>query len=301
VTVGVIGAGGVGGYLAGALMRGGAEVLLAVRGAHGRSIAQEGLRIKSREGSQTLHPAQTAPSPDHFVKRPEALLFCVKGYDLQTAAQSAAPVIDKKTLLVPLGNGVGNGAVLRALYPDNPVAEGVVYIVSHIEAPGVVALKGPGAKVVMGVDGALPAALCALGRHLEQGGVKVKLSEEITTEVWRKFLFISAMATLTSRYDKPMGAVAAEHGDALAAVLEEILAVGRAEGARLDHTDIERVYRQLEKVPYDSPTSMWLDFQAGRPTELEALTGKAVHLAQKHGINAPVLRESYEILRRKRR
>ncbi|WP_456451746.1 ketopantoate reductase family protein [Hydrogenimonas sp.] len=295
MTLGIVGAGGVGGFLAATLAEAGEEVLLLARGRHLEAIRKKGLCVKIRDKERCARPLAAENAAD-FGKTADAVLFCTKGYDLKEAAEASAAMIGPDTLLVPFGNGVGNAEILKTIYPDNPVANGAIYIVSHLEAPGVVKVAGKGALAVFGVDGEVPERVKRLGEAFEKAGIKTKVSGNITTEVWRKFLLIAALATLTSCYDMPMGAVLEKRRDELEAALGEIAAVGRAEGAALTEADIDNVFKQLAKVPYDSPTSMWLDFRAGRPTELEQLTGYVVRKADEHGIAVPVMRRCYETL-----
>jgi len=299
VTVGVVGAGGVGGYLAAMLAKSGERVWLVARKETAEAVRRRGVCAQIRGERLCAQPERVAEDPAAFGGQADAVLFAVKGYDLEAAAEKAAPMIGLETLLVPFGNGVGNAETLRKLYPKNPVANGAIYIVSHTVEPGVVKVGGKGALAVMGTDGALPPRLRALGGAFGKAGIKTKLSERISTDVWRKFLLIAALATLTSCHDAPMGAVVKKHGDELEAILREIVAVGRAEGAELGEADIENVYKQLAKVPYDSPTSMWLDFQKGGPTELEQISGYVVRKADEHGIAVPVMRRCYEELRQR--
>ena len=297
MKIGIVGAGGVGGYLAARLAKSGEEVYLVARGEHLEAIEKEGLRLVVRDEEIVVHPAAVSDDPADFGERMDAVLFCVKGYDLQDAAKKAAPMIGPDTLLVPFGNGVGNAQTLRSIYPQNPVANGAIYIVSHIQRPGVVKVAGRGALAVIGTDGPVPQRLQALGDALKKAGIKTIVSDRITTEVWKKFLLIAAMATLTSCHDAPMGEIVEKHKEELRKVLDEILAVGRAEGARLDDGDKAKVLEQVAKVPYDSPTSMWLDFKAGRKTELEQITGYVVKKAREHGIEVPTIAACYEVLK----
>ncbi|WP_456402521.1 ketopantoate reductase family protein [Hydrogenimonas sp.] len=297
MKIAVVGAGGVGGYLAAMLARSKERVYLVARGANRRAVAERGICVETAAERFCARPEAVEEAPERFGTTVDAILFCTKGYDLEAAAESVRPIVAPHTLLVPFGNGVGNAETLRRLFPENPVANGAIYIVSHIREPGVVAVKGKGAYAVIGVDGPIPEPLRRLGDTLRAAGVKTGVSETITTEVWKKFLLIAAMATLTSCHDKPMGAIVAEHRPELEAILEEIAAVGRAEGAQLGEEEIAGVLRQVTKVPYDSPTSMWLDLKAGRPTELEQLGGYVVRKGREHGIATPVTERCYRELR----
>jgi 2-dehydropantoate 2-reductase len=293
----VVGAGGVGGFLAVMLSRLGEDVYIVARGKQLKAISKNGICVELNGESICSKPKMVSDDPADFKVEADVVLFCTKGYDLESALELVSPVVSKDTLLVPLGNGVGNAKVLKHYFGNNSVANGAIYIVSHIKEPGVVTVKGKGAFVVIGEDGEISKSVQKLGEALQNSGIKVKLSNSITTDVWKKYLLISAMATLTSYYDEPMGAIVEKHSDKLDAILHEILAVGRAEGAELNFKDIENVISQVKKVPYSSPTSMWLDFKAGRETELEQLSGYIVKKAKEHNIDVPVMSNCYEKLK----
>jgi len=299
MKIGIVGAGGVGGFLAAALARSGEEVCLVARGRHLETIRRQGLCVEMPDETFCATPRAVSDDPGDFEGPMDAVLFCTKGYDLEEAAERAAPMIGPETLLVPFGNGVGNAETLKKLYPENPVANGAIYIVSHLEAPGKIVVRGKGALVVVGVDGEIPQSVERLGEVFGRAGIKTKVSGRITTDVWKKYLLIAAMATLTSCYDEPMGAVVERHGEELDAILDEIVAVGRAEGADLGEKDKAKVLEQVGRVPYDSPTSMWLDFRAGGKTELEQLSGYIVRKGEEHGIPTPLMRRCYEALERR--
>ncbi len=298
MKIGIVGAGGVGGFLAALLSSSGQEVYLLARGKNLEAIKRSGICVLLKDKKVCAKP-KVAKDAGEFGVKVDVLIFCTKGYDLEAAARNAAPIVSDETLLIPLGNGVGNAQRVKNLYPNNPVANGAIYIVSHLKEPGLVEVKGKGAYVVVGMDGELSSVLRKLGEAMEKAGIKVKISEDITTEVWKKFLLISAMATLTSYYNEPMGAVVQKHSKELDEILHEILAVGKAEGAKIDEGDVERVKEQLQKVPYDSPTSMWLDFKAKKETELEELSGFVVKRAKLHGIKTPLMKKCYEELKKR--
>jgi len=293
----VVGVGGVGGFLATMLSRLGKDLYLVARGKQLEAISKNGVCIELNGELICGKPKMVSDDPADFKINADIVLFCTKGYDLESAVKLVSPVVSKDTLLIPLGNGVGNAKVLKQHFGSNSVANGAIYIVSYIKEPGVITVKGKGAFVVIGEDGEAAEPVKKFGKLLKEAGIKTKVSNSITTDVWKKYLLISAMATLTSCYDEPMGAIVEKHLEELDAILQEILKVGQAEGAKLGFEDIENVINQVKKVPYDSPTSMWLDFKAGRQTELEQLSGYIAQKAKEHNIDAPVISNCYEKLK----
>ena len=299
MKIAIVGAGGVGGYLAAKLADAGADVYVVARGKHLLAIRETGICLQMPEETHCVFPKAVEDDPKEFHTTMDYLFFCVKGYALEAAAEIVKPIVSPSTVLVPLGNGVDNDRVLRRYYPENIIANGAIYIVSHLVEPGVIEVQSKRAYIVFGVDGEVPKPLMELAEILRKAGLKVKVSNDITTDVWKKFLLISAMGTLTSCYDAPMGAILSEHRKELEEILHEILAVGKAEGAKLDEKDIDRVIDQISRVPYEAPTSMWLDFKAGKKTELEQLSGYVVRKAKEHGIDVPVVTKCYERLKKR--
>ena len=82
-------------------------------------------------------------------------------------------------------------------------------------------------------------------------------------------------------------------------LLEELLLVANAEGAEIERTIIEKVIHQLEKLPFETTASMHSDFQAGKNTEVQGLTGIVVELGKKHGIATPTYEKVYHELKQR--
>jgi 2-dehydropantoate 2-reductase len=80
-------------------------------------------------------------------------------------------------------------------------------------------------------------------------------------------------------------------------MLEELLLIANAEGAEIERTVIDKVVHQLEKLPFETTSSMHSDFMAGKNTEVNGLTGIVVELGKKHGISTPTYQMVYENLK----
>ena len=93
------------------------------------------------------------------------------------------------------------------------------------------------------------------------------------------------------------GAAAGGHPKLCLAVLEEAIAVGRAEGAQLAADEAARTLATLFTFSGELGTSMYFDRLAGRPLEHEALTGAIVTAGERHGIATPLNRALLALLR----
>lgn len=195
------------------------------------------------------------------------VLFCVKSYDLVASYEHIKSHIDAKTTLLSFANGVDNGDRLREI-SDCVVLDGCVYILSHIEKPGVIRKKG---KIFAAVFGGDEEATLQLASLFEKTGLRFKTPKDIKTAIWKKYLFISAFATLTSYYDKSIGYIYEHHREEAKELLEEISSFAREKGIEIED-EVEKALGVASNVPYDSSTSMHLDFQNRKRVELESLS-----------------------------
>ena len=297
LKIAVVGAGGVGGYLAGKLTQQGlADVQLFARGAHLEAIRAHGLRIHDVDESFVVYPDTSEPAEGECF---DVVFLAVKSYDFETASAQIAPYVDAQTVIVPLANGVDHRTRIEAQLERGVVCEGCVYIISHIEAPGVIRKKSPLFYMVFGREEITP-KMEALAELLNESGLKTKLTADARLECWKKYLFIATFATLTACHKLPMDAVYREFPDEVDAVLDEVIAVANALGLPLGEAEKAKVIKQAQNLPEGAKTSMQLDFEAGKRTELESLSGYVVHAAQAHGISVPVLQMCYETLLEKR-
>ena len=287
MRVGVVGLGGVGGYIAASLAKVSVEVVGFARGAHLKEIQSKGLTIKedAESWTQSLDARELDSADGYF----DIVLFCVKSYDLKASYKGISSFIDSKTTILSFSNGVGNGDTLRAL-SDSVVLDGCVYILSHMEKPGVIRKKGKVFAAIFGGD-----VTKSLNTLFEKASLRTKTPEDIKTAIWKKYIFISAFATLTSYYDRSVGYVYENYYDEAKALLEEIAIVASLVGVNVKD-EIQKSLDTASKIPYDSSTSMRLDFQNAKRNELESLSGYIVKEGKRSGIETPLMSKMYEEL-----
>ena len=268
MKIAVVGLGGVGGYLAASFAKSGLDVVGFARGEHLQDIQKSGITIKEdeKEWTMPLHVKAIEEAEGYF----DVVLFCVKSYDLVLTCKAFKNHIDKKSILLSFSNGVNNGNILRECC-DARVLDACVYILAHIEAPGVIRKKGKVFAALFG--GADKEVVAKVANLFEKASLRYKTPEDIQTALYKKYIFIAAFATLTSYYNEPIGAIYEKHYDEAKRLLEEIAAFAK-EKQGIDISDeVQKSLQTAAKVPYDSSTSMALDFKNGKKTELENLSG----------------------------
>ncbi len=293
MRIAVFGAGGVGGYIAANLCDRGNEITVVARGAHLEAIRALGLRVIEDEREYTVRP-DAAISEAALEGVYDLVLLCVKGYDMERAVETLRPHLTPDTIILPLSNGVEHFEMLRRRL-DAKILIGCCYILSHIASPGVVRKKGKVFAAVFG-SAAHPEAANSVAAIFEDAGLRCRTPEDIDTAVWKKYLFISAFASLTSYYNLPIKAVYERRRAEAETLLEEIAAVARAKGIEIGD-EVQKALETASGVPESASTSMHLDFQQGKPTELEALSGYIVTEGARLGVSTPLMKKLYDGLK----
>ncbi len=303
MRIAVVGLGGVGGYIAASLAKTAHDLVGFARGDHLDTIKKQGLKIV--EDTLTWHPkstsshlltahveidARTLDEADGYF---DLVLFCVKSYDLEESYKAISRHTDSKTILLCFSNGVSHGDELREL-TQSRVLDGCVYILSHIEEPGIIRKKG---KVFSAVFGGLEEEAQLLKNIFDEAGLRLKTPSDIQTAIWKKYIFISAFATLTSYHDKSIGYVYENHLNEAKEALNEVAALAHAKGLDI-FDEVQKALDIAKGLPYDASTSMHLDFVNKKRDELETLSGYIVKEAKKLDVKVPLMQKMYEKLLR---
>jgi 2-dehydropantoate 2-reductase len=280
-SVAVLGPGGVGGFLGGALARGGQEVIVVAREPTAALITSQGLAVRSvRLGDFTARPV-TAPKLERAV---DVLIVATKATTLEAALERIDAV---PRLVVPLLNGLDHMATLRERFPPERVAAGAIRIEADRPRPGLIVQSSPFLRVDLASDDpALHGELDQLARTLETVGVPARLGTSEAQILWSKLVRLNALALTTSTFDLPVGAIRTRHRATLEACMREAAAVANADGARIDPAT---PMRELDEAHAELGSSMQRDIAAGRQPELDAIAGSVLRAAARHGLECPTI------------
>jgi 2-dehydropantoate 2-reductase len=290
MRVAIVGSGGTGGYFGGLLARAGEEVTFIARGAHLEALRLRGLTVKSRLAGEFTLPVRATDTPNE-VGPVDLILFCVKTYDTDTAAQSIDPLIGAETMLLSLQNGVDNAERIAQIAGHNSGLGAVAYVVSAIEAPGVIAqTAGPGRIILGELAGGTSARVERLHSVLQRAEIAAEVHPDVRIAIWQKFLFICAFSGVTALTRVPIGSILADSvtHDLFRRALEEAEAVARASGIELPEDSVEQALATAEAVEPWGRGSMYHDLDNGLCLELEALNGEVVRRGDQHDIQTPL-------------
>src|SRR5688572_19964896 len=148
MRIAVMGSGAVGGYFGAKLAAAGHEVAFIARGKHLAALQESGLKISSPNGDLNIRQAQFSAATQ-AIGVVELILFCVKSYDTETAAEAIKPMVSDKTTILSLQNGIDNPAKLAQVYRADRILPAVVYVGAQVSAPGVITHSN-GGRIIFG-------------------------------------------------------------------------------------------------------------------------------------------------------
>jgi 2-dehydropantoate 2-reductase len=289
MRIAIVGAGGVGGLVGGLLARSGVEVAFVARGAQLAALRERGLEVNSALGAFRVAPVEAAEDPAALAPA-DAVIVAVKGWQVKEVAPRLAPLLSKGGFAVPLENGVDAADELARALGEERVAGGLCFVLSWLEAPGVVRHVGEAPRVTLGERRAgRSERVERLAAALRAAGVEATISDDVEAAAWEKFLFIAPVGSVGAVTRAAMGVVRAlpETRELLSRAMEEIAAVGRARGVRIAPDAIARALAIVDRMPAEATASMQRDIQAGRPSELLDQTGAVVRMGREQSVPVP--------------
>jgi len=289
MRIAVFGAGGAGGYFGGRLAQAGEDVVFIARGEHLRAMREHGLRVDSLKGDFVIRLAQATDDPSQ-VGPVDAVLVCVKAWDVPAAAQAMRPLVGPETFVVPLENGVEAPDQLAAVLGAEHVLGGLARIISFIAEPGHIRHTGAEPYVAFGELDRRPSQRAErLRRAFARAGVTAEIPPDIQVAMWEKFLFIAAISGVGAVTRAPAGIMRSlpETRQMLEQAIREVFAVARARGIALPEEVVAKTMAYIDSLPPDGTASMQRDIIAGRPSELEYQNGTVVRLGRESGVPTP--------------
>jgi len=289
MRIAIMGSGGVGAYVGAWLQRAGAEVNFIARGAHLAALREDGLRIEHPQ--QPLHLLQVSATDDPGAIGPvDLVIFCVKLFDTHTAARGMAPLIGPRTRVLTLQNGIDSVEMIRRqLDATATVLAGVIYVSAFIERPGVIRAPG-GMHLIVADRAADDETMAALARTTRDiPGLDVSLTDEPVRIKWEKFVILSAFSGATSLLRARAGAIlgSPEASAFLRQLVDEVVAVGSAQGVSLRSELADEVMAKIAAMPASFRSSMAEDLERGNRLEVEWLSGRVHSLGQELGVQTP--------------
>ena len=287
----IIGVGGVGGSLGAALLGAGHDVLFIARGENARALSERGLTVRHERSpfraeriNVTTDPGGQAPA--------DAVLLCVKRYDLIAAIETHAKWLARCGSVIPLQNGLDAPETAAALLPPDRVLGGTVQVVAKLLEPGVILREGETLQLNLAESsGGMSERLRSLDDTLAPTGIEAVIHRNMETMLWLKFLMVACSSSINVAMRSGFDAMASNPAMPwlLEIAMQEALGVARALDVPLP-PDIEAQTRATLKnvFAHGGKASLLTDLERGRPLELEWLSGAIHRMGRQTGVPTPL-------------
>ena len=303
--IAVVGIGGVGGFLAGAI---GSvyedQLTLVARGDRQKSLKERGLVLHSDlRGEICVHPHSVVTAQE--LEEQDLIFLCVKNYSLEEACEQIRHAVGENTIVIPVMNGVDPGERARAALGRGIVVDSLIYIVAFIGDDGGIVHQGDFARLRIGIrnaDADAQEAVAQVSDILTAAGVEHLVADDIELEIWRKYILNCAYNVATAAYDNNIGQLRADpvKSKEFEDLVTEAYEVAKSKGVavRPEHRD-EFFDRFHYTYRDDATSSLQRDLNAGRRAEIETFSGYLVREAARLGVAAPVSEKMYGLLRQR--
>ena len=300
MKIAIMAAGAVGAYYGARMAAAGHDVFFIARGANLEAIKRNGLKLESVHGD--LHLPKVNVTDDPATVGPvDIVLFAVKLWDTETAAEKARPLVGPNTRVITLQNGIDSVERVAPILGNDQTVGGATYIATVIGSPGVIKHTSQFAKMRFGrADKKADARLQAFVDAGKAAKIDIDISPDIERERWEKFVFLTAMSGSTAALRSPIGPIAAdpELRGFFRQLMEEAVAVAKAKGVALDPAYIEERLASLSnQIEPGMKASMAHDLERGNRLELDWLAGKVRQLGRALNIATPASDTVYTVLK----
>ncbi len=288
-NISVIGAGGIGGYFGAKLARAGFEVEFIARGEHLKAMQQNGLIIKSISGDFTL---QSVNATDRFetLANTDLIILGVKAWQVKEVGVAIRPFIKPDAVVLPMQNGVMATRELTGVLDERNVLSGLCRIISKIESPGVINHFGVDPAIVFGeTDNQVTDRVLTMKKIFDQSKIDNKVSENIQSELWKKFINIcvSGLLAVTKTTYGELRSLP-QTRQMMTDLFQEVYDLSQKEGVSVNPDFVDKMVAFIDSFPPDTTSSLTRDVWEGKPSEIEYQNGTVVKLARKHHLKVPV-------------
>ena len=289
--------GAVGAYFCGRLAEQGAEVAVTVRSDR-ELIAQKGFEIQSIAGDFIFRPQAVLSSAAEYSDHADYLVLTSKVLPDADAVELLRPAVQAGTVIVLIQNGLGIEDAIAEAFPENEILSAVAYIGVTRVAPGKLAHQGAGRLTIGKFGGGKSEAGTRLCQLFNQANVQADYTEDIAFYRWKKLLWntpFNTVSVLGGHLDTKQMCDRGPMEDLCMKLMQETADVASSEGYSFSAADLSDNMEYTRNYPAYK-TSMLVDYESGRPLEVDAILGNVCRIAKQNGVKVPHLDTCYALL-----
>lgn len=303
----LLGSGGVGSMAAYALDSGKkAKVTTVVRSDYD-AVKENGYKIKSVDyGNVNYKPSnivKTLEEAKGFGPFDYVVVSTKNTPDITKVEDLVEPVVTEgTTAILLLQNGIDIGTPVIEKFPNNIVLSGVSMIASTNYGDGNIDHEThdflqvgyfENKNLLLDIQEKSAKDFVELYHN---GKNECVYDERVKYTRWGKLVYNATLNPVCTLTNVDVGRLELFGGvdSIIRLAMREVLAIAKSDGVLLDEGIMEYMIRSDDNVYY-SP-SMLVDFRKGNYMEVEVLSGNPVRIAQRNGVDAPILTLIYRLL-----
>jgi 2-dehydropantoate 2-reductase len=283
-AVGVLGPGAVGGALAVRLVNAGVRTICVTHPEAAGIIALSGIVVETPSGtvSARMEASERLATPVAL------LLVTVKAPMLEEALQRVDPEVVADGVVVPLLNGLEHMEALRRRFDGRVAAGTIAHYQSYRVGRVQIVETTPNPVVTIASDSLPRSDVERVAEILRSGNVDTRIGQSEKRVLWHKLARIAALAAATSASRRTVGELRADPDwqARLEHALVETCRVAEADGVPMGFAE---QWKTIERMAAETTTSAARDVAAGRRSELDAIVGSVLRVAERHGVPCPAL------------
>ena len=249
-------------------------------------INEKGINV---EGVRGRYHVQVPTMVENIPWRPDLVIICVKSYHTLEAARNLFPLVESKSFVMTLQNGVGNIEILEEVFGKGKVLGGVTAEGATLLAPGQIRHAGEGDTVV-GPEGDSHGPVGKIVAAFNQAGFKTRSEDNVEALIWGKLLVNAGINALTAITRLKNGRL--PEMDSTRAIMERAVQEGaevaRAKNIHLPYPNPINRVTDVCRATSGNMASMLQDVLKRKPTEIDAINGAIVREGKALGISTPV-------------
>lgn len=298
------GVGGVGGYFGALVTKAFSkdhDIFFIARGSHKEAICKSGLTLKVSGGEEIINV-----NPTKCVETTAGLPICdlvvlsVKSYDLTNAVIELSRIVDDKTVIIPLLNGVDIYDRIRTHLSKGIVLPSCVYVGTHIESPGIIYQKGGNCKILTGKDPRHPDYYPEDSLELfKAANIDISWENNVSIAIWTKFMFIAGYGLVAALHENTLGQIleSRELSQYVTGIMQEIDTIAKALEIPLKSNAVDDSFNKARQFPFETKTSFQRDIELkGKINEGDLFGGAILRYGKKLEVSTYVTERVYNQL-----
>ncbi|MDO6656898.1 ketopantoate reductase family protein [Anaerobacillus sp. 1_MG-2023] len=295
----IFGAGALGTYFGLRWSETGENVSFYVREGRKAQIEQEGLQVISVKGNTKMRSPKLITNASE-VSSVDLVLLGVKGYHLEDSLPVLKEFVAKGAKVLPILNGIEHISILKDELGEESVLGGLSYIIATLDDHGHVQHTSELHDLIFGPLHPSQEKICAsISKMNEHANFNSQLTSNIEEEMWKKYMFISAMSGVTTAGDFHTGIIrdVPETLKLVENVMNEIRTLASQYDIHINQEDIDRRMKSFQSLPYEATSSMHQDKRKKNKLEVEHLQGGALRLAEQVKLKLPYTETLYRLIK----